>query len=325
MASSRVIPAKKNEKIDCIIIKMSDVMIKTSEPTRVKTLSIIDTISELAKNENEASRLTLPSPISNSQISSNNASHKSPRKISSSTKPSTGHSIVPFQNGNSSHMSPEITPSSPDLHKINDVMNKRGSAPPLNSPSMHTSKFSPRTPNFTLYEIDQKRKSFEFMSSTPTSPILRSSNKTNGTIPQSPFSGGTRSKLGSLRIIRGSSKDHTSELIQNGKQNESNENISKTSDNYKNTPTKVNGHLNGGHINKSDPKQFAVQQAKEKFTSTSSVSSLSFGGKRQPPPFVTLDSSVGGFETKNGKVQTPDWIREIFLHAKRGSLDKLVC
>ena len=30
----------------------------------VKTLSIIDTISELAQNENEASRLTLPSPIS---------------------------------------------------------------------------------------------------------------------------------------------------------------------------------------------------------------------------------------------------------------------
>ena len=29
----------------------------------VKTLSIIDTISELAQNENEASRLTLPSPI----------------------------------------------------------------------------------------------------------------------------------------------------------------------------------------------------------------------------------------------------------------------
>ena len=32
----------------------------------VKTLSIIDTISELAQNENEASRLTLPSPISGS-------------------------------------------------------------------------------------------------------------------------------------------------------------------------------------------------------------------------------------------------------------------
>ena len=113
-------------------------------------------------------------------------------------------------------------------------------------------------------------------------------------------------------------------MIHNGKQNESNENISKTSDNHTNSPTKVNGHVNGGQMNKSDPKQFTVQQAKEIFTSSSSATSLSFGGKRQPPPFVTLDSSVGGFETKNGKVQTPDWIREIFLHAKRGSLDKLV-
>ena len=47
----------------------------------VKTLSIIDTISELAQNENEASRLTLPSPISGSGSPANRSPVK--KKFSS--------------------------------------------------------------------------------------------------------------------------------------------------------------------------------------------------------------------------------------------------
>ena len=86
---------------------------KTSE--RVKTLSIIDTISELAQNENEASRLTLPSPISNNQ--NNSPKNKTPRKGSTNI---SGHvSLGPFLNGTSTPKSPEIRSSSG--HKINDA------------------------------------------------------------------------------------------------------------------------------------------------------------------------------------------------------------
>jgi hypothetical protein len=278
---------------------MSEVMMKTSE--RVKTLSIIDTISELAQNENEASRLTLPSPISNNQ---NSPRIKSPRKLSTN---SSGHvSLGPFLNGTSTPKSP-LNVRSLSGHQINDSNSQR--TPPLISASSHGSKLSPRTPNFTLYEIDQKQKTSEFMSSTPTSPLLNFSNRSKG-IPLSPFSGGARSKLGSLRIIRGSSKEQS---ISNSNQNESRDVHLRTSDTYKEL-----ANNNGQRIshNLSDQKPI---QAREK----SQSSSVLFGNKLQQP-FVTLDSSSGAIETKNGKVQTPDWIREIFQHAKRGNREKLV-
>ena len=54
-------------------MKMADVMIPSNnnaassklqqQKSGVKTLSIIDTISELATDKTEASRLTLPSPV----------------------------------------------------------------------------------------------------------------------------------------------------------------------------------------------------------------------------------------------------------------------
>ena len=288
---------------------MSEVMMKTSE--RVKTLSIIDTISELAQNENEASRLTLPSPISNNQ---NSPKIKSPRKLPGSTNISGHVSLGPFLNGTStSTKSPEIR--SPSGHKINDTNNLRTIPPPLISASSHGSKLSPRTPNFTLYEIDQNQKTSEFMSSTPTSPLLNFSNRSKG-IPLSPFSGGARSKLGSLRIIRGSSKEQTKQPISKSNQNESRDVLLRTSDTYKEL-----GNKNGQRIshNLSDQKHYPVQ-TREK----SQSSSVLFGNKLQQP-FVTLDSSSGAIETKNGKVQTPDWIREIFQHAKRGNREKLVC
>ena len=133
---------------------MSEVMIKTSE--RVKTLSIIDTISELAKNENEASRLTLPSPISNNQ--------KSPRKHSTPTKVSGHISHLPFQNGIQGSNSPKVQPS---------LVNGRNESstqlsmqpPPLVNPSANGSKSSPMAPNFSLYEIDQKQNHSKFLSS----------------------------------------------------------------------------------------------------------------------------------------------------------------
>jgi hypothetical protein len=43
---------------------MADVLLASMQKSGVKTLSIIDTISELATDKTEASRLTLPSPIS---------------------------------------------------------------------------------------------------------------------------------------------------------------------------------------------------------------------------------------------------------------------
>ena len=42
---------------------MADVLLASMQKTGVKTLSIIDTISELATDKTEASRLTLPSPV----------------------------------------------------------------------------------------------------------------------------------------------------------------------------------------------------------------------------------------------------------------------
>ena len=51
---------------------MFDAMQKSS----VKTLSIIDTLSELAHDENEASRLALPSPISVQRGTGNRLSSK---------------------------------------------------------------------------------------------------------------------------------------------------------------------------------------------------------------------------------------------------------
>ena len=83
----------------------------------VKTLSIIDTISELAQNENEASRLTLPSPIganphgtnphgANSQGANGAPSPRSPIKkkfsspvisVSSSTRSAGSHGGQSFE------------------------------------------------------------------------------------------------------------------------------------------------------------------------------------------------------------------------------------
>ena len=63
----------------------------------VKTLSIIDTISELAQNENEASRLTLPSPISGSPANRSPVKKKfsSPVvSITSSTRSAAGAASV---------------------------------------------------------------------------------------------------------------------------------------------------------------------------------------------------------------------------------------
>ena len=262
-------------------------MMKTSE--RVKTLSIIDTISELAKNENEASRLTLPSPISNHQ---NNPMNKSLRKHSTPTK-FTGQ--VPFQNG--SPKSPKMQSSM--VNQSNDASGQHSmQVPPLISPSLNGPNASPITPNFTLYEIDQKQNHSKFLSSSPTSPILKPNNKSKGT-PLSPFSGGARSKLGSLRIIRGSSQDHSTHLTPDP--------IRKSEFH---SPTKNRNHLESH--NSHSQKQFSHNS-----------SSAPFGTKRQQP-FVTLDSSGGVLETENGKVQTPDWIRDIFHHAKRGNREKLV-
>ena len=56
---------------------MFDAMQKSS----VKTLSIIDTLSELAHDENEASRLALPSPISVQRGTGNRLSSKSIDKM----------------------------------------------------------------------------------------------------------------------------------------------------------------------------------------------------------------------------------------------------
>ena len=131
---------------------MSDVMIKTSE--RVKTLSIIDTISELAKNENEASRLTLPSPISNHH--QNSPINKSLRKHSTPNKSKVSQ-VLPFQNGNNGPNSHEVQASS--VSKTNDVKSGQHSIypPPLISPPVNGAKLKPMAPNFTLYEIDQKQ------------------------------------------------------------------------------------------------------------------------------------------------------------------------
>ena len=46
------------------------------QKSSVKTLSIIDTLSELAHDENEASRLALPSPISVQRGTGNRLSSK---------------------------------------------------------------------------------------------------------------------------------------------------------------------------------------------------------------------------------------------------------
>ena len=282
---------------------MSEVLMKPSE--RVKTLSIIDTISELAQNENEASRLTLPSPIRNNPHSPN---PRSPRKHPGSANNSGHASLQHFQNGYNASKSPDIRTFSP--HKENDGSGKHSIPPALISPSLRGSKSSPRTPNFTLYEIDHKQKNLEFMSSTPTSPPLNLSSRLKET-PPSPFNGGARSKLGSLRIIRGSSKDQTKDTTTNAKQNVSSEVSINTSDTRNNSDGRVNTH------NLSEQNRYP----REKFLS----SSARFGTPRQQhQPFVTLDSSTVAIETKNGKVQTPDWIREIFLHAKRGSKEKLV-
>ena len=290
---------------------MSEVMLKTSE--RVKTLSIIDTISELARNENEASRLTLPSPIhSNNQ---NNSSNKSPRKYPSSTNISGHISLGHFQNGVNTPKSPEINMSSP--RKTNDTSGQRILPPPLISPSSHGLKSSPRTPNFTLYEIDQQRNNFEFMSSTPTSPQLNLSHRSKGT-PLSPFAGGARSKLGSLRIIKGASRDLTNEQKSTAKQSESDEVRLRPNATYKNI-SNSNGNLKPHNVSDQKPYPAQIKATGKQF----SPQSVLFGTKHQQP-FVTLDSSGGKIETKNGKVQTPDWIRDIFLHAKRGSREKLV-
>ena len=266
-------------------------MIKTSE--RVKTLSIIDTISELAKNENEASRLTLPSPISNNKTS--------PRKHSTPTKISGNVSQPKFQNGNQGPNSPIMHPSL--VNRANDSSRQHSlQPPPLISPSTNGSQSSPMVPNFTLYEIDQKQNHSTFLSSTPTSPLLKSNEKSNR-LPLSPFSGGARSKLGSLRIIRGSSQDHASHLTPDP--------IRKSSFD---TSTKTENHIDPH--NSSETKYYPNKV-------NSSSSSVPFG-KNRHQPFVTLDSASGIIETKNGKIQTPDWIRDIFQHAKRGNREKLV-
>ena len=274
---------------------MSDVMMKTSE--RVKTLSIIDTISELAKNENEASRLTLPSPISNhhqsSPINKSLRKHSTPNKIKVSQ-------VLPFQNGNNVPNSPEIQALS--VNKAGDVSTHYSiNPPPLISPPVNGPKLKPMAPNFTLYEIDQKQNHSKFLSSTPTSPILKVNNKSKGA-PLSPFSGGARSKLGSLRIIRGSSKEHSAHLTPDPIR-KSDFNISANRENS------LDSH------NSSEKKHLNNK--------LSHSSAVPFETKR-PQPFVTLDSSGGAIETKNGKVQTPDWIRDIFQHAKRGNREKLV-
>ena len=75
----------------------------------VKTLSIIDTISELAQNENEASRLTLPSPIK----LTNSAAKKVP-KVSVPVVPSPkGISRPKFNSADSVQSSGSVLTSSP--------------------------------------------------------------------------------------------------------------------------------------------------------------------------------------------------------------------
>lgn len=288
---------------------MSEIMLKTNE--RVKTLSIIDTISELAQNENEASRLTLPSPISNNQ---NNSGGKSPRKYSSSNNISGKILIGQVQNGiNVPKYQGNNTPSP---RKTNDKNGHQSLPPPLISPSLQGSKSSPRSPHFSLYEIDQQQQVLGFIASTPTSPSSSLSNKSKG-ILLSPFSGGARPKVGSLRINKGPSRVQESDGVPGQNQYNAKDFI------RLNTSAINNNTINSNEQTQSSSNQKAYPIKKSPGSQFFSQS-VSFGAK-QLQPFVTLDSSGCKLETQNGKVQTPDWIRDIFLHAKRGNREKLVC
>jgi len=78
LKGSNVLLQQETFDVKYIGQKGSTKRIDKMQKSGVKTLSIIDTLSELAHDETEASRLALPSPISVQRGSGNRLSSKLP-------------------------------------------------------------------------------------------------------------------------------------------------------------------------------------------------------------------------------------------------------
>ena len=237
---------------------MADVLLASMQKTGVKTLSIIDTISELATDKTEASRLTLPSPVI---------------RVSSST-PGTPHA----------------------QNKSKQTLLLTGGVKPGGQPGV-----PPRNPKVSV----------PFYSPNVSSLLSTSTTKSNNntTTPhQSPAATQDNSILGGSVHVR-------SKSLFNGAKPR----FFATSS-PKNSPSAT-----------TPATATAVSSAKHLNLSAISRHQSSNNGHHLPPPhpasssFVQTPKSVtNASTTSTSRGQTPDWIRDIFLQAKRGNREKLV-
>ena len=235
---------------------MADVLLASMQKTGVKTLSIIDTISELATDKTEASRLTLPSPVI---------------RVSSST-PGTPHA----------------------QNKSKQTLLLTGGVKPGGQPGV-----PPRNPKVSV----------PFYSPNVSSLLSTSTTKSNNntTTPhQSPAATQDNSILGGSVHVR-------SKSLFNGAKPRFFATSSPKNSPSATTPATATTVSSAKHLN------------------LSAISRHQSNGHHLPPPhpasssFVQTPKSVtNASTTSTSRGQTPDWIRDIFLQAKRGNREKLV-